>query len=66
MRVYTTPNTFHDRAILTIYNNTVAKINDAILMRLYGSLSTFCFINTIEQNREEDNSNVVLLPPELL
>ena len=41
MRVYTTPNTFYDYAILTVCNNTIAKINNTILMRLYGSLSTF-------------------------
>ena len=65
-RVYTTPNTFRDYAILTIYNNTMAKINNAILIWLHSSLSTFYSINTIEQSREEDNNNVVLLPPELL
>jgi len=32
----------------------MAKINEAILTRLYGSLSTFYFIDSIEQNREED------------
>ena len=64
-RAYTTPNTFCDRAILTIYNNTVAKINKAILMRLHGSLSTFYFIDTVEQNGE-DNGNVVPLLPKLL
>jgi len=48
IQVYTTPNTFRDRTILTIYNNTIAKINNAIFIRLYGSLSTFYSINTIE------------------
>jgi len=59
MRVYTTPNTFRDRAILTNYNNTIAKINDAILTRLYASLSTFYFIDFIEQKRED---NYIELP----
>ena len=53
-RVYTTPNTFHDCAILTIYNNTIAKINNAVLMRLYSSLNTFYSIDSIKQNREND------------
>jgi len=44
----------------------MAKINEAILTRLYGSLSTFYFIDTIKQSREEDDSNVILPPPELL
>ena len=65
IRVYTTPNTFHDRAILTIYNNTMAKINNAILIRLYDSLSTFYFIDSVEQNIEEDNY-IELPPAELL
>ena len=47
-RVYTTLNTFRNRAILTIRNNTIAEINKAILMRLYGSLSTFYSMDTIE------------------
>jgi len=33
----------------------MAKINDAILPRLYGFLSTFYSIDSIEQNREEEN-----------
>jgi len=32
----------------------MAKINEAILTRLYGSLSTFYSMDSIEQNREED------------
>jgi ATP-dependent DNA helicase PIF1 len=38
----------------------MAKINEAILTRLYGSLSIFYSINSIEQNREE---NYIELPP---
>jgi len=38
----------------------VAKINKAILTRLYGSLSTFYSIDSIEQNGEE---NYIELPP---
>ena len=52
MRVYTTLNTFHDYAILTIYNNTVAKINNIILIRLYSSLSIFYFIDFIKQKKK--------------
>jgi len=37
----------------------MAKINEAILTRLYGSLSTFYFMDSIEQNREE---NYIELP----
>ena len=47
-QAHTTPDTFRDRAILTIRNDTVAKINEAILTQLYGSLSTFYSINSIE------------------
>ena len=46
--VYYNLDTFRDYAILTIYNNTIAKINEAILTRLYSSLSTFYSINSIE------------------
>jgi len=42
----------------------VAKINEAILARLYGSLSMFYSIDSIEQNREEDY--IKLPPAELL
>jgi len=38
----------------------MAKINEAILMRLYSSLSTFYFIDSIKQNKEE---NYIELPP---
>jgi hypothetical protein len=48
MRVYYNLDTFRDRAILTVRNNTIAKINEAILMQLYGSLSTFYSIDSIE------------------
>jgi hypothetical protein len=48
MRAYTTPNTFRNYAILTIRNNTIAKINEAILPRLCGSLSTFYSIDSTE------------------
>jgi len=44
----------------------MAKINKAILTRLYGSLSTFYSIDTVEQSREEDDGNIILPPPELL
>ena len=47
-QAYTTFNTFYDYTILTIRNNTVAKINKIIFMRLYGSLNTFHSINSIE------------------
>ena len=43
----------------------MAKINNAILPRLYGSLSTFYSIDSIEQNGEEENY-IELLPVELL
>ena len=42
----------------------MAKINDAILLWLYGSLSTFYSIDSIEQNREDDY--IELPPAELL
>ena len=64
-RAYYNLNTFHDCAILTVYNNTVIKINEAILTQLYGSLSTFYSIDSIEQNREEENY-IKLLLAELL
>jgi hypothetical protein len=64
-RAHTTPNTFRDRAILTIRNDTVAEINDAILIRLHGSPSTFYSIDSVEQNAEEDN-HMELPPAELL
>jgi len=32
----------------------MAKINNAILIQLYSFLSTFYFIDSIEQNREDD------------
>ena len=63
-QVHTTLNTFRDRAILTIRNNTMAEINEAILARLHGSPSTFHSINSIEQNGEEDH--IELPPVELL
>ena len=44
----------------------MAKINKAILTRLYGSLSTFYFMDTVEQSREEDDGNIIPPPPELL
>ena len=64
MRAYYNLDTFRDRAILTIRNNTIAKINKAILTRLCGSLSTFYSTDSIEQNREEDY--IELPPAELL
>ena len=39
----------------------MAKINEAILTRLYGSLSTFYSIDSIEQNREEDYIELLLV-----
>ena len=42
----------------------MAKINKIILMRLYGSLSTFYSMDSIEQNGEEDY--IELPPVELL
>ena len=48
MQVHDNLDTFRDRAILSICNNTIAKINEAILMQLYRSLSTFYSINFIE------------------
>ena len=47
-RAYCNLNTFRDRAILTVRNNTVAEINEAILAQLHGSLSTFYSIDSIE------------------
>ena len=44
----------------------MAEINEAILIRLHGSLRTFLSIDTIEQSREENNSNVKPPPLELL
>ena len=64
MRAHTTPNTFRNYAILTIHNDTMAKINETILMWLHSSLSTFHSIDSIEQNGEEDY--VELPPAELL
>ena len=42
----------------------MAEINEAILTRLYGSLSTFYSTDSVEQNREEDY--IELPPAELL
>jgi len=42
----------------------VAEINEAILTRLYGSLSTFYSTDSVEQNRKEDY--IELPPAELL
>ena len=39
----------------------MAEINKAILVRLHSSLSTFYFINSIEQNREEDYIELLLV-----
>jgi ATP-dependent DNA helicase PIF1 len=65
MRAYYNLDTFRDRAILTVCNNTIAKINEAILAQLYGSLSTFYSIDPIEQNRGEEGY-IELPPVELL
>ena len=48
MRVYYNLDAFRNRAILTVYNDTVTKINEAILTQLYSPLSTFYSIDSIE------------------
>ena len=57
--------TFCDHAILTVYNNTIAKINKAIFAQLYSFLSIFYFTDFIEQNGGEEN-NIELPLVELL
>ena len=57
--------TFRDRAILIVRNNTIAKINKAVLAQFYGPLSIFYFTDFIEQNGGEGN-NIELLLVELL
>ena len=57
-------DTFHNHAILTICNNTVADINKAIFVQLYSSSNTFHFTNSVKQNGEENH--IKLLPAKLL
>ena len=57
--MYTNLYTFYGRAILTIYNDTVAAINDTILHSLNSPKSVFYSIDTIEQ----DNLNIKNTPP---
>ena len=44
----------------------MAEINEAIFMRLHGSLKTFYFTDTVEQSGDKDDGNVVPLPLKLL
>ena len=39
----------------------MAEINKAILTRLYSSLNTFYFIDFMEQNREKDYIELLLV-----
>lgn len=59
------PETFRDRAILTVRNDTVAEINEAILTRLHGSATTFHSTDAVERSGGEDDS-IEPPPPELL
>ena len=57
--------TFRDCTILTVRNDIITEINEAVLVQLYGPLSIFHFTDFIEQNRGEEN-NIKLLLVELL
>ena len=48
IQAYYNLDTFYNRAILTIRNNTIAEINEAILTRLCGSLSTSYSMDSVE------------------
>ena len=49
-RAYIDQNTFRDRAILTVRNDTVAEINDNILNRLTGPATEFYSTDEVEAN----------------
>ena len=57
--------TFRDCAILTVCNDTVAEINEAVLVQLHGPLSIFHSTDFVEQNGGEEN-NIKLLLVEFL
>ena len=61
-RAHVDPQTFRNRAILTVRNDTVAEINNDILKRLNGSEEAFLSVNIAELDDETQD----LPPPELL
>ena len=65
MQAYYNLYTFRNCAILTVCNDTVIKINKAVLVQLHSPLSIFYFTDFIEQNRGEEN-NIELLLVKLL
>jgi len=64
-RAYIDQNTFRDRAILTVRNDTVAEINDNILNRLTGPATEFYSTDEVEANGLNANP-AQAPPPELL
>ena len=61
-RAHVDPQTFRNRAIFTVRNDTVAEINNDILKRLNGSEEAFLSVDTAELDDETQD----LPPPELL
>ena len=66
MRVRTDDRTFRDRAIPTVRNDTVTKINDYILNRVPGTVTDFYSVDTVEANTTNSNSSQEPPPAELL
>ena len=65
MQAYYNLYTFRNCAILTVCNDTVIKINKAVLVQLHSPLSIFYFTDFVEQNGGEEN-NIELLLVKLL